>query len=83
MLLSAVSEQPAANGAVGMLTLNVPKTLNSLTLEMVDLLQGALDRWRDDDAIALVVIDAEGFLRCLPHRHDMDGFFAARMERVQ
>ena len=28
------------------------------------------------------LIDADGFLRCLPHVHDMDGFFAARMERV-
>jgi 16S rRNA (cytosine967-C5)-methyltransferase len=27
------------------------------------------------------VLDAEGSLRCLPHRHDTDGFFAARLER--
>ena len=27
------------------------------------------------------VIDADGFLRCLPHVHDTDGFFAARLER--
>ena len=27
------------------------------------------------------VLDAEGSLRCLPHRHDSDGFFAARLER--
>jgi len=26
-------------------------------------------------------IDASGFLRCWPHRHDTDGFFAARLER--
>jgi 16S rRNA (cytosine967-C5)-methyltransferase len=26
-------------------------------------------------------LDAEGSLRCLPHRHDSDGFFAARLER--
>ncbi|MEQ8265118.1 enoyl-CoA hydratase/isomerase family protein [Pseudohaliea sp.] len=55
-----VSEQPAANGAVGMLTLNVPKTLNSLTLEMVDLLQAALDRWRDDPSIRAVFIAGAG-----------------------
>jgi 16S rRNA (cytosine967-C5)-methyltransferase len=24
----------------------------------------------------------DGFLRCLPHRHDTDGFFAARLERI-
>jgi len=27
------------------------------------------------------VLDAEGFLRCLPHIHDCDGFFAACLER--
>jgi 16S rRNA (cytosine967-C5)-methyltransferase len=27
--------------------------------------------------------DGEGFLRCLPHRHDTDGFFAARLERTE
>ena len=27
-------------------------------------------------------LDAEGRLRCLPHRHDSDGFFAARFERA-
>jgi 16S rRNA (cytosine967-C5)-methyltransferase len=29
------------------------------------------------------LLDAEGFMRCLPHIHDMDGFFAARLERIQ
>ena len=29
------------------------------------------------------LIDADGFLRCYPHLHDMDGFFAARLERVR
>jgi 16S rRNA (cytosine967-C5)-methyltransferase len=27
------------------------------------------------------VVDEEGFMRCLPHVHDTDGFFAARLER--
>jgi len=27
-------------------------------------------------------LDADGFLRCMPHRHDTDGFFAARLERL-
>ena len=35
-------------------------TLNSLTLEMVDLLQTQLDRWRTDDSIGAVFIDAAG-----------------------
>jgi 16S rRNA (cytosine967-C5)-methyltransferase len=33
-------------------------------------------------ALAPVLTD-EGFLRCLPHVHDTDGFFAARMERAR
>ena len=28
------------------------------------------------------LIDEEGLMRCWPHRHDMDGFFAARLERT-
>jgi len=28
------------------------------------------------------VVTAEGYLSCLPHRHDADGFFAARLERL-
>jgi 16S rRNA (cytosine967-C5)-methyltransferase len=26
------------------------------------------------------LLDSSGYLRCLPHRHDTDGFFAARLE---
>jgi 16S rRNA (cytosine967-C5)-methyltransferase len=29
------------------------------------------------------VVDGEGFLRCFPHRHDTDGFFAARLARTE
>jgi 16S rRNA (cytosine967-C5)-methyltransferase len=28
------------------------------------------------------VVGSDGVLRCLPHRHDSDGFFAARLERL-
>lgn len=52
--------QKAASGAVGLITLNSPGTLNSLTLEMVDLIQAALDSWRNDASVAVVVIDAAG-----------------------
>ena len=27
------------------------------------------------------LLDADGQLRCLPHRHDTDGFFAVRLTR--
>ena len=53
-------ELPAAGRKLGRITLNVEATLNSLTLEMVDLLQEKLDLWRDNDEIAAVFIDAVG-----------------------
>lgn len=53
-------ELPAGSGKLGRVTLNVAATLNSLTLEMVDLLQEKLYAWRDDDAIAAVFIDGAG-----------------------
>jgi enoyl-CoA hydratase/carnithine racemase len=54
------SELPAAAGKVGRITLNLESTLNSLNLEMVDLLQAQLDAWRDDASIAAVFIDGAG-----------------------
>jgi enoyl-CoA hydratase/carnithine racemase len=54
------TREAAAAGFFGRLTLNAPASLNSLTLEMVDLIQTALDRWRDDDEVAVVIIDAAG-----------------------
>ena len=53
-------ELAAAGGKLGRITLNVEATLNSLTLEMVDLLQAQLDTWADDESIAAVFIDAVG-----------------------
>ena len=54
------SELPAAAGKVGRITLNLESTLNSLNLEMVELLQSQLDAWRDDASIAAVFIDGAG-----------------------
>jgi enoyl-CoA hydratase/carnithine racemase len=45
---------------VGIATLNVPKTLNSLTAEMVDLLLPQLRAWQDDDSIACVLLRGSG-----------------------
>ena len=55
-----IEELACAHLKVGRLTLNVPKTLNSLTLPMVDTLQQQLDAWRDDPTIAAVFIDGSG-----------------------
>ena len=33
------------------------------------------------ETLGAPVLDAEGSLRCLPHRHDTDGFYAARLVR--
>lgn len=52
--------EPALRRSIGRLTLASPGTLNSLTLAMVDGLQGALDAWRDDPEVACVVIDGAG-----------------------
>ena len=45
---------------VGRLTLDAPKTLNSLTLDMVEVIAEQLMAWRDDPAIAAVFIDGAG-----------------------
>lgn len=42
--------------ATGVITLHRPKALNSLNHEMVRLIRAALDNWRNDPAIAQVVI---------------------------
>ena len=53
-------EVAAGAGKLGRITLSVEATLNSLTLEMVDLLQAQLDAWRDDPAVAAVFIEGAG-----------------------
>ncbi|MFQ5438396.1 MAG: enoyl-CoA hydratase/isomerase family protein [Paracoccaceae bacterium] len=47
-------------GRAGRITLNRPEALNALTYEMCSEIEAALDVWRDDDAVALVIIDAAG-----------------------
>lgn len=53
-------ELNAGAGKLGRVTLSVSTTLNSLTLEMVDLLQEKLGQWRDDSAIAAIFIEGAG-----------------------
>lgn len=47
-------------GVAGRITLTRPKALNAMTYDMCLAIEDALDRWRDDDAVQLVIIDAEG-----------------------
>lgn len=47
-------------GALGRITLNRPKAINSLTLEMVREITGALERWRADEQVRAVLIEGAG-----------------------
>lgn len=55
-----IREHVCKSGKIGRITLDVPKTLNSLTLDMVDTIQRALDAWVENPDIALVLIDGAG-----------------------
>jgi len=47
-------------GRAGCITLTRPKALNALSYDMAMAIGAALDDWRDDTDVALVLIDAEG-----------------------
>lgn len=47
-------------GAAGRITVNRPKALNALTLDMVHSFTKALDGWKNDDAVRVIVIDGAG-----------------------
>ncbi|MEL6476266.1 MAG: enoyl-CoA hydratase/isomerase family protein [Pseudomonadota bacterium] len=47
-------------GRAGRITLTRPEALNALTYDMLRTIGAALEAWRDDPAVALVLIDAEG-----------------------
>ncbi|WBU52562.1 enoyl-CoA hydratase/isomerase family protein [Paracoccus sp. SCSIO 75233] len=47
-------------GRAGRMTFNRPQALNALDHDMVKAIHAALDDWRDDAEVALVIIDAEG-----------------------
>ena len=75
-----ITEQDSARGAIGVITLNMPKTLNSLTLDMVELIQGALNRWKRDAEIAAVFIAGSGD-RALCAGGDVQALHASAVER--
>ncbi len=47
-------------GRAGRITLNRPEALNALTYAMCLEIEAALDRWREEQEVALVIIDAVG-----------------------
>ncbi|MFF3026914.1 enoyl-CoA hydratase/isomerase family protein [Microbacterium sp. NPDC057944] len=47
-------------GALGRLTLNRPEAINALDHDMIVQLTAALDAWRDDTDVQIVVLDGEG-----------------------
>ena len=54
-------EKPTAHGArIGIARLNAEKSLNALTLEMIDLLGARMRTWATDPAIVMVVLEGTG-----------------------
>ncbi len=47
-------------GCAGRITLTRPQALNALSHDMCRRIEGAIDAWRDDPAVRLVILDAEG-----------------------
>lgn len=54
------TRQGVEGKGIGIATLNAPKTLNGLSLEMTRLLDAQLRRWAEDAAIACVVLQGAG-----------------------
>lgn len=56
-----LTEHPARNGMrVARICLNAPKSLNALTLPMIDLIAPKLREWEEDPAIACVFLTGSG-----------------------
>ena len=54
-------ERRTDNGArIGVARLNAEKTLNALTLEMIDLMSERFAAWAADPGVALVVLEGAG-----------------------
>ena len=72
-----LTELATVTGArIGIATLNVEKTLNSLSLPMIDILAPALTRWATDDGIAMVWLQGAGE-RAFAAGGDIQALYAA------
>ncbi|UTW13849.1 enoyl-CoA hydratase/isomerase family protein [Marinobacterium rhizophilum] len=61
--MSAVlfTEHPTADGhLIGEIRLNAERSLNALTLEMIDLIQPQLERWQADARVVAILLDSSG-----------------------
>lgn len=61
--MSAVlfNEYPTQDGKkIVEICLNSERSLNALTLEMIDLIQPQLDAWKEDDSVVAVILDSAG-----------------------
>jgi enoyl-CoA hydratase len=67
------------DGRAGRITMNRPEALNALTYAMVGGIMRALDTWRDDPAIELVILDGTGD-RALCAGGDVLWLYASRTE---
>jgi enoyl-CoA hydratase/carnithine racemase len=76
-------QELAAQGGmkIGVATLNSPKTLNGLSLDMCRLLGQQLTRWSDDPAIALVIMDGAGE-KAFSAGGDLHGLYKAMQDNT-
>jgi len=55
------NEYPTQDGRkIVEISLNAERSLNALTLDMIDLIQPKLDQWKNDESVAAVILDSAG-----------------------
>ena len=55
------NEYPTQDGKkIVEISLNAERSLNALTLDMIDLIQPKLDEWKDDNSVVAVILDSAG-----------------------
>jgi len=64
-------------GSIGLITLNRPKALNALNLEMVQLIGTALDEWESDESVRAVLFIGAGD-RAFCAGGDLKDFYTAK-----